>query len=336
MRVCLRISYLPWKPNKNANDHKTHKLGRQSPNDHNCQIGVHLVWRSGLCEMYVNAQSLVRAGEEYSEEFEGKVSIHQGLVLIPLLFIIVLEALLHEFHSGVTWEDLYANGLFIIAESLKKCIRRLLTRKEAMQEKGLRVNAGKTKILTCGTGLFPCAICRTGVGSNRIFCNDCKNWVHKKCSGLKCLTKDPDYRSIWCQRTARPFDGRPQREVQIGPDKLEVVASFYYLGDMLAAAGGYELTTTHVKTTWKKFKELLPVLSSRHLSFKSHGHVYSSSMQSTMLYAGETWSLTKPNLQHLQQNDRAMIKHLSSCKTLSLLSPINYLRSLALRTWTSF
>ena len=43
-----------------------------------------------------------------------------------------------------------------------------------MEEKGLRVNAGKTKIMICGTGLdllqssgeFPCAVCRTGVGSN--------------------------------------------------------------------------------------------------------------------------------------------------------------------------
>ena len=28
---------------------------------------------------------------------------------------------------------------------------------------------------------------------------------------------------------------------QVGPDKPEVVASFYYLGDMLSAAGGCEL-----------------------------------------------------------------------------------------------
>ena len=71
--------------------------------------------------------------------------------------------------------------------------------------------------------------------------------------------------------TARPLDGRPQKEVQVGPDKLEVVASFRYLGDMLSAAGGCELsTTTHVKTAWKKFKDLLPVLSSRHLSFNIH------------------------------------------------------------------
>ena len=119
-------------------------------------------------------------------------------------------------------------------------------------------------------------------------------WVHKKCSGLKHLTEDPDYRCTWCKGTARPLDGRPQREVQVGPDKLEVVASFCYLGDMLSAAGGCELsTTTRVKTAWKKFKELKPVLSSRHLSFKTRGHVYSTCVRSAMLHASETWPVTK-------------------------------------------
>ena len=81
------------------------------------------------------------------------------------------------------------------------------------------------------------------------------------------LDKGPDNRCKQCQGTTCPLDGRPQKEVQVGPDKLEVVASFCYLGDMLSAAGGCELsTTTCVKTAWKKFKELLPVLSSCHLS----------------------------------------------------------------------
>ena len=47
------------------------------------------------------------------------------------------------------------------------------------------------------------------------------------------LKKDPDYRCTRCQGIARSLDGRPQKEVQVGPDKLEVVASFCYLGDML-------------------------------------------------------------------------------------------------------
>ena len=65
-----------------------------------------------------------------------KVGVHQGSVLIPLLFIIVLEALSQEFRSGVPWKDLYANDLVIIAESLEECVRRLLTWKEAMEKKG--------------------------------------------------------------------------------------------------------------------------------------------------------------------------------------------------------
>ena len=252
-----------------------------------------------------------------------KVGVHQGSVLSPLLFIIVLEALSREFCSGVPWEDLYANDLVIIAESLEECVRRLLTWKEAMEKKGLRVNAGKTKIMICGTGLdllqssgeFPCAVCGTGVGSNRIFCNGCKHWVHKKCIGLKHLKKDPDYRCTRCQGTACPLDSRPQNKVQVGPDKPEVVASFCYLGDMLSAAGGCELsTTTRVKTAWKKFKDLLPVLSSRHLSFKTRGRVYSSCVQSAMLRASETWPLTKLNLQHLQRNDRAMIRQICNVR----------------------
>ena len=84
---------------------------------------------------------------------------------------------------------------------------------------------------------------------------------------------------------------------------------------MLSAAGGCELsTTTCVKTAWKKFKELLPVLSSCHLSFKTCGCVYSSCVRSAMLHASETWTLTKPNLQRLQRNDGAMIRQICNVR----------------------
>ena len=49
----------------------------------------------------------------------------------------------------------------------------------------------------------------------------------------------------WCKGTT---DGRPDSAVKVGPDKLEVVASFCYVGDMFSVGGGCELAVTaHVK-----------------------------------------------------------------------------------------
>ena len=244
-----------------------------------------------------------------SEEFEVKVGVHQGSVLSPLLFIIVLEALSREFCSGVPWEDLYADDLVIIAESLEECIRRLLTWKEAMEKKGLRVNAGKTKIRSAVRDWTSCRVLY-GTGPPA----GCKHWVHKKCSGLKRLKKDPDYRCTRCQGTARPLDGRPQKEVQVGPDKLEVVASFCYLGDILSAAGGSELsTTTCVKTAWKKFKDLLPALFTPPL--------FQNRWPCVQLLCAERnapWqrdlAIDKPNFQRLQRNDRAKIRQICNVR----------------------
>ena len=56
------------------------------------------------------------------------------------------------------------------------------------------------------------------------------------------------------------------------------------------------------------------VLTSRHLSNKTRGHVYSSCVRSAMLHASETWPLTKTNMQRLQRNDGAMIRQICSIK----------------------
>ena len=130
-----------------------------------------------------------------------------------------------------------------------------------------------------------------------------KVW-HYQASSLECIIEN--YFSFFSTKT-------DQSEFKAGPDKLEVVDSFCYLGDMLSAGGECEIVffSTHVKTAWKKFRELLPVLTSRHLSYKTLGHVYSSCVRSVIRYASETSPLTKP---HLQRNDRAMIKQICKIK----------------------
>ena len=52
----------------------------------------------------------------------------------------------------------YIDDLVIIADSLEECVWRLLICKEAVEKKGLRVNAGQLKVMICGTGLTSCRV----------------------------------------------------------------------------------------------------------------------------------------------------------------------------------
>ena len=118
--------------------------------------------------------------------------MHQGSVLSPLLFIIVLEALSREFREGLPMELLYADDLVLMAESEELLLEKLRKWKNGMEAKGLRVNAGKTKVMQCrvsrvqseDSGKHPCGVCRKGVGDNSIRCVECLRWVHKRCSGI--------------------------------------------------------------------------------------------------------------------------------------------------------
>ena len=92
-------------------------------------------------------QHMVPVNGQYREEFGVGVGVHQGSVLSPLLFILVLEALSRQFRTGVPWELLYADDLVVMADSLEECIARLKVWKEGMECKGLRVNMKKTKFM---------------------------------------------------------------------------------------------------------------------------------------------------------------------------------------------
>ena len=184
-----------------------------------------------------------------------------------------------------------------------------------MEAKGLRVNMGKTKIMVSGvnlqtlkdSGKYPCSVCRKGVASNSIYCAGCSHWVHKKCSGLK---SNPDYRCSRCKGTARPIDGRPHNEWLLVQDKkLDVVDSFCYLGDTIGAGGGCDLSViTRIRSAWGKFRELLPILTSRALSYITHGQIYSTYIRTVLLYDSECWAPNVNDLLKLQRNDRAMIR----------------------------
>ena len=129
--------------------------------------------------MYDNAHSKVRITNSSSNPINVSVGVHQRSMLSPLLFIIVMEALSCEFRTGCPWELLFADDLVIVAESLGELKVRLKNWKDGLEEKGLKVNIGKTKVLYSRHDVSiskiasvknPCCVCTIGVGVNSILC----------------------------------------------------------------------------------------------------------------------------------------------------------------------
>src|SRR2546425_1009452 len=122
--------------------------------------------------MYDGGTTSVRMNGEDSENFEVKVGVHEGSVLSPILFNIVMQAIADNFKKGLHWELLYADDLVLLAEYKAELEQRLLEWIMRLKEKGLRVNIGRTKVMNCKVGVvqvensgkYPCGICKKGVG----------------------------------------------------------------------------------------------------------------------------------------------------------------------------
>ena len=122
--------------------------------------------------MYDNAHSKVRITNSYSNPIKVLVGVHQGSVLSPLLFIIVMEALSRDFRTGCRSELFHVDDLAIVAESLGELKVRLKNWKDGLEEKVLKVNVGKTNVLCSRHDVskskiasvkFPCGVCMKGV-----------------------------------------------------------------------------------------------------------------------------------------------------------------------------
>ena len=67
--------------------------------------------------MYKNIATSVRIVVKKSEKFEAKVGFHQGLVLTPLLYAIVMDEITKDAREGGVKELLYAYDLVLLGNS---------------------------------------------------------------------------------------------------------------------------------------------------------------------------------------------------------------------------
>jgi len=119
------------------------------------------------------------------------VAVHPDCLCICLCY---LHFAPENPEDGEQWELLYADDLAVIAETEDDLIKRLNEWKDFMENRGMRINMNKTKVMISGEWqkvmqkavrwLF--GVC----GKNSIQCTSCQKRVHRKCSGIKgCMYK---------------------------------------------------------------------------------------------------------------------------------------------------
>ena len=82
---------------------------------------------------------------ELSEEFEVNVGMHQGSVLLPFLFGVVLDVFIKLARDGVVCELLYADDLVPMSDTIEVLRSKLIKCKEVLENKTLTVKLWITR-----------------------------------------------------------------------------------------------------------------------------------------------------------------------------------------------
>src|SRR5215813_5494956 len=102
---------------------------------------------SAVMVMYDGVTTVVRTPFGDSDSFPVRVGVHQGSILSPLLFAMVMEAITKNTRAGLPYELLYADDLVLLAESMDELISKIQRWKKVLERKGMKVNVAKTKVM---------------------------------------------------------------------------------------------------------------------------------------------------------------------------------------------
>ena len=81
-----------------------------------------------------------------------KVGLHQGSVLSTLLFAAVMNVVSREARNGLPSELMYADDLVLMTPTMEHLGRRVTEWRSSLLDKGLKVNAGKSKVMVGSSG----------------------------------------------------------------------------------------------------------------------------------------------------------------------------------------
>jgi len=106
--------------------------------------------------------------------------------------------------------------------------------------------------------------------------------------------------------------------VDIGASaNLEVVDKFCYLGDMSSVDGDADAAVeARIQIGWNKFKQLVPLLTSRDISLIRRERLYSSCVRSSMVHGSDTRPVREENEVALQLAEMRMVRWMCNVKVI--------------------
>ena len=181
-------------------------------------------------------------------------------MLSTLIFATGVDVVTEHASEGLFNEILYANDLVLMSESLEDLRERFQRWRRALEDKRLKVNVGKIKMMVSRTEgeivlskIDSCEICGKRVWSNAVCCTQCTKWIHGRCTKMKKVTCS-SARNFVCRRSTDVGDGM-EEPVEVLCHELETVKGYCCLGDRLNASGGCETAvTSRVRIAWMKFR----------------------------------------------------------------------------------
>ena len=266
-----------------------------------------------VMSLYEGAETKVRVRSGLLEEFSVKVGVHQGSVLSPLLFAMVIDEVTENARKGRMKQILYADDLVLMGETMEELRENFDKWREAFESKGMRVNLGKTKLMVSGmeeafdSKIDPCGMCGNRVMSNSVLCTACGKWVHARCTEKKKVSVyvNKNFVCKKCRSLVKNIKGSADEKLC---DGVETVSKLTYLGDRLNATGGCETAVTaRSRIGWMKFRECSKILKGRRFSLKMKGKIYKSCVRSGMLYGNKAWCLREKEMAILRRIERTMI-----------------------------
>ena len=238
------------------------------------------------------------------------------MVFSPFLFSIVLDVLSENGRKGALYELLYADDLFLMAETMEELEAQFIRWKAAFEGKGLKVNLGKTKVMESSGGrgvvvlakIYPCGVCGKRAKVNCVRCKTCKKWIHGRYARVKRVS--PRMNGNFECRVCMNGSNEECKNASNGClGELERVNSYCYLGDNVNGGGGNELAVTQrIGLGWKAFNSVSSMLCGKRHTWNIKGQIYRTCVRPVMTYGSETWVVRSLEESILRRAEKWMLR----------------------------